>query len=123
MQDLGKIFKKLPKIAKYLIIAKNDITFNVIFLMFYMFSRSLHGYFHSSDEMKSIFNRLLASLVLSDNAYLFLTLVETLRRTLHLDGYFHFVYAYFLYPIRSLSLVTNVYLAVALAVERYRAIK
>ena len=32
--------------------------------------------------MKSIFNRLLASLVMCDNLYLFLTIVEIMRREL-----------------------------------------
>ena len=73
--------------------------------------------------MKSIFNLLLASLVISDNSYILLTLVETLRRTIPPSNLFNAAHAHGLFPMRNVLLCTTIYLAIALAIERYRAIR
>ena len=77
----------------------------------------------SSNKMRSIFNRLLASLVIFDNLYLLLTLLETLRRNTEPHALFNLAYCYAFYPLRNVFLCCTIYLAIALALERYRAIR
>ena len=75
-------------------------------------------------SMKNIFNRLLAVLVIGDNLYIVLTLMETARNYHDIDnvGYI-LLHRFALYPLRAGCMTANIYLAVALAVERYRAIR
>ena len=74
--------------------------------------------------MKSIFNRLLASLVVFDNGFLFLTFLETYRRTFTSgNAVFNSLHAHALYPLRNVFLCCTIYCAIALALERYRAIR
>ena len=70
-----------------------------------------------SDKLRSIFNRLLASLVLFDNCFLFLTLVEILRQRLHGSGteWLNAVFAVFIFPMRNIFLCCTIYVAIALA--------
>jgi hypothetical protein len=74
--------------------------------------------------MKSIFNHLLALLAIFDNAYLMLTLLETLRRNFWsaIDLLNH-LYCHVLYPMRNICLCCTIFLAMSLAVERWRAIR
>jgi hypothetical protein len=73
--------------------------------------------------MKSIFNRLLAALVIFDNFFLFLTFIEILRRYIWSCKAFNIVYAIALFPLRNIFLCCTIYTAIALALERYRAIR
>ena len=74
--------------------------------------------------MRSIFNRLLAALVILDNCFIAFSLVNTVRIHHFPEGeLFHVVGNSFLYPMRSTFLCCTIYIAIALAVERYRAIR
>ena len=72
--------------------------------------------------MKHIFHRVLASLVFFDNAYLALTLLEAIRRQVSSDA-LDAAHTVALYPMRNVSLCCQIYLALMLALERYRAIR
>ncbi len=73
--------------------------------------------------MESIFSRLLASLAVCDNIYLLLAVLDTVRRNSEPVDAFNLLHVYFLYPLRNASLSATIYLAVSLAIERYRAIR
>ncbi len=72
--------------------------------------------------MKHIFHRVLASLVFFDNLYLALTLLETVRREVRSER-LDLAHCLALYPLRNVSLCCQIYLALMLALERYRAIR
>ena len=77
-----------------------------------------------SEKLKSIFNRLLATLVILDNCFIALSLINTIR--IHFfpeHDIFHVVGNSMLFPMRSTFLYCTIYVAIALAVERYRAIR
>lgn len=76
------------------------------------------------EELKGIFNRLLATLVVADNCFIALSLVNTAR--IHFfpeSDAFHTVGNRVLFPLRSTFLCATIYVVTALAVERYRAIR
>ena len=77
-----------------------------------------------SEKLRSIFNRLLATLVILDNCFIALSLVNTVRIHFFPEGdLFHVVGNTLLYPMRSTFLCCTINVAIALAVERYRAIR
>lgn len=67
---------------------------------------------------------MLASLAFFDAMYILLSLGETLRRELRPDHQF-FVYAvrYVTYPVQNIVLSITILLPIALAIERYKAIR
>ena len=77
-----------------------------------------------SERLRSIFNRLLASLVILDNCFLLLTLLEILRQQ-HMPNseWMSAAFALFIFPMRNIFLCCTIYVAIALAIERYRAIR
>ena len=77
-----------------------------------------------SEELRGIFNRLLATLVVADNCFIGLSLANTARIHFFPEcDVFHAVGNKVLFPLRSTFLCATIYLVTALALERYRAIR
>ncbi len=76
----------------------------------------------SRSNMKHIFHRVLAALVMFDNLYLALTFLELCRRWWD-PSPLNLLKVFVAYPLRNISLCCQIYLAVMLAVERYKAIR
>ena len=81
-----------------------------------------------SREMNSIFNRLLMFLAIFDNFFIICQMLEAKRKTTNTyeDGEFNqvheYVFGYFLYQLHAFVLCCSIYITVALALERYRAV-
>ena len=82
-----------------------------------------------SKHMYGIFNRLLIFLAIFDNVFIMCQILEAKRKlTNNFEGYFEFdqlhehVFGYFLYPLHAFVLTASIYITVALALERYRAV-
>ena len=82
-----------------------------------------------SKKMYSIFNRLLVFLAIFDNVFIVCQLLEAKRKmTNNFKGHYAFdqihehVFGYFLYPLHAFVLTASIYITVALALERYRAV-
>ena len=73
-----------------------------------------------SNEMSSIFNRLLVILAIYDNFYILCSLLETMRKTLAHNVVHEYAFAYGLYQLHNFVLCGTIFLTVALALERYR---
>ena len=82
-----------------------------------------------SKHMYGIFNRLLIFLAIFDNVFIMCQILEAKRKlTNNFMGYYDFdqlheyVFGYFLYPLHAFVLTASIYITVALALERYRAV-
>ena len=81
-----------------------------------------------SKDMYGIFNRLLIFLAIFDNVFIICQILEAKRKLTNTFGYFEFdqlhehVFGYFLYPVHAFVLTSSIYITVALALERYRAV-
>lgn len=75
----------------------------------------------TSTMRNNFFNRLLICLAVFDNLYLFCELSEVLRLRYYTFLQQH-MFAYFIYPVRSVFLYSSIYMTVALTLERYHAI-
>ena len=81
-----------------------------------------------SREMNSIFNRLLMFLAIFDNFFIICQMLEAHRKmtnTNNLEAFnqaHEYVFAYFLYEFHAFVLCCSMYITVALALERYRAV-
>ena len=80
-------------------------------------------------DMYSIFNRLLIFLAIFDNFFIICQILEAKRKmSLQFEGYFEFnqiheyAFGYFLYQLHAYVLCCSIYITVALALERYRAV-
>jgi hypothetical protein len=71
---------------------------------------------------KNFFNRLLICLAISDNIYLLCEVSEVFRHRYHTYVQQH-AFVNIVYPIRSIFMCSSIYMPVALAMERYYAIK
>ena len=76
----------------------------------------------SSPSMRNnFFNRLLICLSLFDNVYLLCEVSEVFRH--RINTYLHqSIFVYFVYPVRSIFMVSSIYMTIALTFERYFAI-
>ena len=70
----------------------------------------------------NFFNRLLICLAISDNIYLLCEVSEVFRHRYHTYVQQH-AFINIVYPIRSIFMCSSIYLPLALAMERYNAIK
>ena len=83
-----------------------------------------------SREMNSIFNRLLMLLAIFDNFFIICQMLEGKRKmTNHgmleefqFNQTHEYAFGYFLYPFHAFTLCVSIYITVALALERYRAV-
>ena len=83
-----------------------------------------------SREMNSIFNRLLMFLAIFDNFFIICQMLEAHRKMTNTNQYdkevfnqaHEYVFAYFLYEFHAFVLCCSMYITVALALERYRAV-
>ena len=72
----------------------------------------------------SIFNRILVFLAVFDNIFIFCSLLEAIRKhfgPLH-DVIHVYAFAYFLYQLQSMAIVSSIFTTVVLAVERCLAV-
>ena len=75
----------------------------------------------SSSMRNNFFNRLLICLSLFDNMYLLCEVSEVFRH--RFNTYIHqTIFVNFVYPVRSIFMVSSIYMTVALTLERYHAI-
>ena len=75
----------------------------------------------SSSMRNNFFNRLLICLSLFDNVYLLCEVSEVFRH--RFNTYLHqSIFVNFVYPVRSIFMVSSIYMTVALTLERYFAI-
>ena len=81
--------------------------------IFLFFSRKLHGMFFI----------MLAALALFDSLYILLSLWEAMRREMSTNDFFAYAVRYVTYPLQNIVLCITIFLPVALAFERYRAIR
>ena len=77
-----------------------------------------------SKRMNSIFNRMLVCLSAFDNIFIICSLLETIRKNL---GPIHeqiqtYAYAYFLYQLQSVAIVSSIFTTIVLALERCLAV-
>ena len=83
-----------------------------------------------SREMNSIFNRLLMFLAIFDNFFIVCQMLEAQRKMTNTHTYgenefnqvHEYVFGYFLYEFHAFVLCCSIYITVALALERYRAV-
>ena len=82
-----------------------------------------------SKSMYSIFNCLLVYLAIFDNIFIVCQILEAKRKmTNNFKGHYAFdqihehIFGYFLYPLHSFVLTASIYITVALALERFRAV-
>nr|XP_040583812.1 FMRFamide receptor-like [Lepeophtheirus salmonis] len=75
-----------------------------------------------SKKLISIFNRLLVSLAIFDNIFLFCTLSETIRRNFHNSDLQTISFIYIFYPLQNISAVCSIYTTIGLAAERWLAV-
>ena len=66
---------------------------------------------------------MLASLAVFDSLYILLSLLEAIRRELKENDFFNYTVRYVTYPLQNIVLCITIFLPVALAFERYRAIR
>ena len=76
----------------------------------------------SSKEMSSIFNRLLVLLAIYDNFYILCSVLEAKRKSSPHSEIHEHAFAYGLYQLHNFVLCGSIFLTVALALERYRAV-
>ena len=72
----------------------------------------------------SIFNRILVFLAVFDNIFIFCSILEAIRKhfgPLH-DVIHVYAFAYFLYQLQSMAIVSSIFTTVVLAVERCLAV-
>ena len=84
---------------------------------------------YSMDIDYGIFNRLLIFLAAFDNFFIVCQILEAKRKMNNFfEGYFQFdqiheyAFGYFLYPFHAFLLTSSIYINLALALERYRAV-
>ena len=66
---------------------------------------------------------MLAALSFFDSLYILLSLWEAMRREMSTNDFFAIVVRYITYPLQNIVLSITIFLPVALAFERYRAIR
>jgi hypothetical protein len=66
---------------------------------------------------------MLAYLSIFDSLYIVLSIAEAFRRHYSPTNFYVYIFSYFLYPFQNVILCCTIYMPVALAVERYRAIR
>ena len=66
---------------------------------------------------------MLAALALFDSLYILLSLWEAMRREMNSNDFFAYAVRYVTYPLQNIVLCITIFLPVALAFERYRAIR
>ena len=77
----------------------------------------------SSRQLRGIFTIILANLAVCDILFLIMSLAEIFRRHYPPESNIYVsVFCYFIYPTHNILLCCTVYIPVALAIERYRAI-
>lgn len=75
-----------------------------------------------SREMNSIFNRLLVLLAVFDNFYILCSVLEAMRKRNEQNELHEYAFGYGLYQLHNFVLCGSIYVTVALAMERYRAV-
>ena len=75
----------------------------------------------TSSMRNNFFNRLLICLAIFDNLYLFCEISEIARLKFYTFAQ-QYIFANFIYPIRSVFLCSSIYMTIALTLERYQAI-
>lgn len=75
-----------------------------------------------SKEMSSIFNRLLVLLAIYDNFYIICSVIEAKRKSSPHNELHEHLFAYGFYQLHNFVLCGSIFLTVALALERYRAV-
>ena len=75
----------------------------------------------TSNMRDNFFNRLLFCLAIFDSLYLLCEISEV-SRLLNPTAAHQRVFAYFIYPVRSVCLCSSIYMTIALTLERYQAI-
>ena len=73
--------------------------------------------------MRSIFNRLLACLAIYDNLFIVFSMIEVYRRHFGSSPLHTYAFCYFLYPVHNVILCCTIFVPIALALERFRAIR
>jgi len=77
-----------------------------------------------SKKLNSIFNRILVFLAVFDNIFIFCSILEAIRKhfgPLH-DVIHVYAFAYFLYQLQSMAIVSSIFTTVVLALERCLAV-
>ena len=79
----------------------------------------LHHHFISGE----IFNRLLLCLAIMDNVYLVIGIIEVYFHVLEVPSMREmYVYFWFLYPARGITMCSIIYITILLAAQRYRSV-
>ena len=66
---------------------------------------------------------MLATLSFFDSLFIIFSILEAFRRTFGFSSLYSYLFVYFLYPMHNVILCCSVYIPIALAIERYRAIR
>ncbi len=77
-----------------------------------------------SRQMTSIFNRILVCLSIFDNIFIICSLLEAVRKNfgpIH-DRVHSYAFAYFLYQLQSVAIVSSIFTTIVLALERCLAV-
>jgi hypothetical protein len=78
----------------------------------------------TSPILKNTFNRLLSILLIIDNMCLFFIMVEVLSNKFEFRSQLYDIFhPYFFHPFRNITLTSSIFMTVAIAHERYRAIR
>ena len=76
--------------------------------------------------LQNTFNKLLSNLLIIDNFCLFFILVEIISKKfskIHNSNLYNLLYPYLFHPFRNISLTSSIFMTIAIAHERYRAIR
>ena len=75
-----------------------------------------------SRAMNTIFNKLLVFLAICDNFFIVCSMLEGIRKHSDFWQIHEYAFGYFLYPLHNFVLCCSIYVTLALALERYRAV-
>ena len=78
----------------------------------------------SASTRRNIFNPLIASLCGFDSVFLLLELIDAFRKYFNFETQFQILlFPHVVYPIRNIAFTASIFMTVAIAYERYSAIK
>ena len=79
--------------------------------------------FSCSRQLRGIFYQMLACLATFDSLFIAMSIAEAFRRHYAPTNSYVYIFCYVMYPMQNVVLCCTIYVPVALAIERYRAIR
>ena len=83
---------------------------------------NINSHFSYREDMRNSFNFLLIALISMDSCFLFLCLLEGVRKIGYASNIQVLLFPHLLYPLISIVFTASIYMTVAIAIERYIAV-